>query len=249
MREAKLTKRTGMGAGTTELTEDDILRLRKADAWTTAEIYDARLREMERQHRRSFVEMGMICLEVSDQELWKKLIVPDYYDDEGLLHTGEYFHSFDAWMLSAAGVSRSSAYSAMKTVKELKDVPMDEVRAMPRCNAVVLAGLSSEVRQQPEMREAAKVMTEEAFIAEIQTRHPNEHRERRQALPLKPERSQRTAILYAIDVALWALGTVTREEAQEAMCAAWMDSPCEVEGYTQMSNREAYLRVQQEAAA
>lgn len=225
--------------GAKEITESDILALREMDDLDVADIYDARVRSLERVQRRSFVEIGLICNEVSERELWRKLVCPPWIDEVGRERTGEYFHSFDAWMFSSLNVARSSAYSAMKLLNDLK-VPVADLQQMPRCNALKLASLSTKVQEDPKVIEAAKAMTEEDFIAEVMKIHPNQHLEAKKAVIAQPTKTERDLFDNAIEVAKWVYEVERREDALSNIVAFFMDGLCEHEAFQKYTNRDAY---------
>lgn len=217
-----------------EITEKDILNLREIDDLEAADIYDARVRRLERQNRRSFIEMGMICLEISDRELWKKLVSSE---------TNKYFHSFDAYMLSALNVSRSSAYSAMKAVRDLKEVPAEDLLEMPRCNAMTLSGLSTAVKKDPQIITFAKEKSEEEFIDEVSKRYPDQHIEAKQSVRLKTDKSSRLVFDKAVEAMMILYDAENREQAIEFLCTRFLSEDCEVEEYAMLTNELALEEV------
>jgi hypothetical protein len=214
-----------------EITERDIENLRGIDDLDAADIYDARMRALEAQTRRSYVEIGLICVEMRERSLWLKVID---------VKTAQYFHSFDAWLMSAAGVSRSSAYAAMKAIDMLTDVPIADLREIPRCNAMNLGKLSTAVRREPEILQAAKDLTEEEFVAKVQSAYPEQHLEGRSRLQLAPTQSARHAIDRALEVSMWVWDLESKEQALEAIAAYFLDGGCEREGFDDKTNRMAF---------
>lgn len=214
-----------------EITERDIATLREVDDYQAAEIYDARVRYLEGFHKRTFVEIGLILVEVEERTLWNKII-----DRK----TGTYFTGFDRWLMDAAPVSRSTGYDAKGAIAKLREVPVADLQAMPRCNVKTLASLSTKVQQQPDIIEAAKTLTEQQFIAKVETKHPEQHVAAKRPMRLKPEKEARKAIDIGLEIAMWAYDVPNREEALEAMVQTWLDMPCEVEEYSHLTNRLAY---------
>jgi hypothetical protein len=222
-----------------ELSEADIVRLREVDDSDAADIYDARTRAIEGATRRAFVELGMICLEVSRRELWRRLTVPG---------DSNYFVSFDAWIYSALKVSRSSAYSAMKLL-QLKDVAVKDLLEMPRRNAQHLVEWSAEVHRDPVVIAAAKNGSERELVATVQERYPDEHVEPRRAVLATLSDSSRLAMEECFQVVRWVYDVEQREEVFELLFAYFMDSRCEREGFNDYSNREAYELAKQRGVA
>lgn len=215
--------------GLVEITENDIANLRSMDDADAAEIFDLRLIELERFAKRSFIEMGIICVEVKRRDLWRMIVGPD----------GQYFHSIDAWIMSRLGVARSSAYDAMKVLL-IEEATLEDLRQMPRVNAVRLSKLSSDVQRDPAIIEAAKG-TEKAFVEMVQGMYPDQHVEKTRTIVAKPTATAREAMDECFLVVCWAYDLGSREDVLENLCAYFMDGTCEREGYSQYSNRNAYM--------
>lgn len=212
-----------------EITEQDIVNLRIVDDNDAAELYDNRLIVLERMTKRSFLEVGMICLEVTRRDLWKCRIDPA---------TGSYFHSRDAWMAARLNVSRRSAYYAME-VLSAKDVPLKDLQEMPRSNAIRLAGMSSAVQRDPKIVEAAKG-SEKGFVTVVNASYPDQHQEPRRAVMVTLPDSAREAMDECFGAVRWAYDVEKREDILETLFAYFMDGRCEREGFTNWTNREAF---------
>jgi hypothetical protein len=195
-----------------ELDENKIQSLRAMPDAEAAAIFDGRMRELERQYKRSFVERGLILLEVEQRELWKHLI-----DSE----TKEAFASMERWIVNAATHSRSDCFAALRAVKDLRDVPTEELLNMPRCNVGLLQSLSTAVRKKPEVIKAAQEMTAKEFTATIEQHFPDQAIEQKQSMHLSPKKSERNVIDHAIDIAMELEGCTSREEAMEAICVSY----------------------------
>jgi len=196
-----------------------------------ARILDARVRDLERQHRRSFIELGLICVEMSDRSLWRELVDPE---------TGNFFQSFSSWLADATLVSRSAAYCAMKALKDITDVPIAELEEMPRCNVMTLQRLSPQVRQDPKVIEAAKTLSADGFLQMIEEEFAGQHLERNERMALNPTRGARKMIDEALSAAGVLYGVEGREAQIEVLSAFFMMAECEFEQYEGMSNRRAY---------
>jgi hypothetical protein len=83
-----------------EITEENLPATRRMDDWDAAALFDGRVIELEKMAKRGFIEMGLVCNEVRTRELWKLIEAPDWIDEQGVEHTGEMFHSIDAWIMS-----------------------------------------------------------------------------------------------------------------------------------------------------
>lgn len=192
---------------------------------------DARVREIERFHRMSYVELGELLAAMDSGSLHRYITDPA---------TGEAFSSFDRWLSDAAPISRSTGYSAMRALRELREVPREQLLEIPKCNAEVLRKLPPKAKRDPAVIKAAQQFTEEAFIGYVQREVPEAHIERTQRMQLRPEKSARQVIDQAIAVMCWLTETGSRESALEAIAVAWLHSPCEREEFAGMSNLEAY---------
>lgn len=223
---------------TAEITDEVSDEIREMEDSVAASIYDARLVELEKTAKRSFIEMGIICLEVKRRNLYRQLIAPDWIDEQGVEHSNEPFHSLDAWIMDRLGVSRRSAYHAMKVLEA--NTPLDDLREMPRVNAVRLAGLSTSVQADPDIIEAAKG-SERAFVEAIQEKYPDQHAEKTRTIIAQPTATAREAMDLCFEVVCWAYDLTSREDVLENLCAYFMDGNCEREGYSQYSNRNAYM--------
>lgn len=111
---------------------------------------------------RGFIWRGIVLREIERRELWS-----------------DGYTSMHDWMIKAAPYSIRDCYAAMSAVDDLKDVPVDDLAAMPRCNVTLLQELSTAIRTDSETIEAAKTMGEDEFVAHVQARHPNQHVQKR----------------------------------------------------------------------
>lgn len=218
-----------------EITQEKLLGMRLWGDGVAAAYLDARVRQLEQQSKRSFVETGLILNEMKDRALWEKV------ND---LDTGETFTSFDHWLANAAPMSRSAGYAAMKALRDITDVPLADLQQMPRCNVMTLQGLSSKVRQNPHVIEAAKTQSEDKFLETLEEKYPEQHIETKRKMELKPTKGARKNIDHAIQAAMALHGLTNREDAMEWICYHYLDAECEVEEYAGLSNRRAYETLQ-----
>lgn len=104
-----------------------------------AEARDSYVRGFERQFS-DWTEIAKVCIEVER--------------DQDYLLLG--FPSWHAWLLAAAPRSRSYIYLVVGRFKELiADIPEAELALIPLGSAGVLRQLSSKIRQDPKVRQAA----------------------------------------------------------------------------------------------
>lgn len=225
---AEVTPLTTLG----EITERDILNLRTVDNLDAADVFDKRIRVMEQQHKRSFVERGMILVEMETRQLWSVLVDPD---------TNVYYRSLERWLMVAAPYSRSDCYAAMRAIKELKDVAVEEIQQMSRANVEILAGLSTAVKRDPIVIQAAKELPERAFVEKINESFPEQHVEPKEGFRIKPDKSARKLIEDTIKMVEWAYDINGKEAAIEVLCQYFAEGTCEREDFHHLTNRLAYL--------
>lgn len=135
-----------------------------------AQTLDTRMRALEEQWRRSFIERGLVLLEFEERKLWRLVTDQD---------TGQPYPSLDKWIKKAAPASFSDCYQALKAVKELRDLPIEELILTPRCNIEQLKLMSPKDRAgEIEMEDgkrisvitAAQTMKLKDFVATISNR-------------------------------------------------------------------------------
>ena len=190
----------------------DAATLEKMREWpkdSAAVMLDSRVRTIEKDSKLTFIELGLILKEVDTRELWK--------------HMNEKWHSFDAWLSDAAPVCRTSGYSALKAIRELGDVPVEELEEMPRCNVGLLAKVPK-ARREPEVIKAAQTLSEEAFTGYVERKVPEAHIESKSLMRFKPERSQRAKIDEALALAGRLEETESREEQLEILAAEYLEN-------------------------
>jgi hypothetical protein len=190
-------------------TKDVIESMRSWTPEAAAVAIDDRVRKIERSSKLTFVELGMLLMEVEQREYWRYM-------------QGDW-HSMDQWLSVAAPVCRTSGYAALKAVRELSDVPTDQLIEMPRCNVGLLAKVPKKNRT-PEVIDAAKSLSENAFTGFVQREVPDEHIEHKLPMRFKPDASQRQVIEDALKLAMEREELVSREDALEAICADYLIS-------------------------
>ena len=129
--------------------------------------YDHRVREIDRVVRESWSELAAICIQVRDKELWRLLRPrPDVT-----------FHSFDDWLLDAAPVCRATVYKGMGILSTLaKDLTPEQISGIEIGNAALLAHVSSSVRRDPEVIEAASGGRHSKKLRDVvRTKFPEQH--------------------------------------------------------------------------
>lgn len=169
--------------------------------------HDKRVRQIEKQVTAAWSELAEIATQVQDNEEWRALG----------------FHSFGAWLCDAAPRSRSLIYSAMGLLKELADIPRDDLREIPVGNAHILKKLPKSSRASRDVLEDAKALTPREMLAMVAESHPTLILEKLAVQRFQFSVSQWLAIEAAIDeiMAQYDGQITTREEAIEGICAEW----------------------------
>jgi hypothetical protein len=221
----------GLMAAPGELDELKIRGLRSMSDADAARVLDDRLRFLERQYKRNFVERGFILLEMEERQLWKCLI-----DSE----TGDEFQSFERYIVTAASHSRADCFESLRAVKELRDIPREQLMNIPRKNIGILSQLSTKVRRDPDVIAAAQTATKADFIGHIQENHPDQAIEQETKLTAHPTKSAREVIDMALEVAVWLCGCNGRESGLEFLATYLLEGDCEKEGFENLSNRRAW---------
>lgn len=135
---------------------------------------------------RSYVERGLIAVQFEKRSLWRNLIDPD---------TNTPFANFTAWMSCSQFMGcRRTNFEAKGDVKALEDVPAEKLIEVPKDNIKVLKQLSTKVRNDPAVLEAAKTLEREKFEEKVEREHPDQHIEARRPFRLNLGRSQRKAV-------------------------------------------------------
>lgn len=238
-----------------EIDELQIQELRGMTEEYAAQVYTERIRELERQYKRTFIERGYILVEVEERELWKHI---DCKED--LLADKEpprKYHSLGEWLVGEAPHSRSDCYAALKAVKQLHEIPKEELLEVPRCNVEVLRRVPKQDRtknltvggKRMTVIEAAARLPEKKLREALHREMPDAHIEPKEPMILKPEQSSRQAIDSGLDAAKWYFEVFSREEALEAVLAAFMAEVCDKDGYAGMQMRVAYAKALEDGDA
>jgi hypothetical protein len=144
----------------------------------------------------SRTEIGILCREVRDTPLWQCRC-----------------ESFESWMSLAAPRARSTAYQYLREVTELQDIPDEHLSQIRGENVDTVRQLSTAVRAEPEVLEAARTQKAKEFIGTIQRAHPEQHISRRSRYRLNPTEEQKAEIEEAVELAIERGDANTREEA------------------------------------
>src|SRR5512146_3331477 len=120
------------------------------------------LRSLDPIEKQVFAMRGMAMLLIEERELYRFVV-----DDE----VGDYFQSFDRWMKVTLPNAWGYCRDALRAVKELKDLPFEDLLQIRRCNLEQLKRVSTNVRVLPEVVKAAKSLPEKDFVQKLNTEH------------------------------------------------------------------------------
>ena len=169
------------------------------------------LRGLDGVEKQVFAIRGMAMLIVEERELYRWVL-----DEE----VGDYYTSFDRWMKQELPTSWGYCRDALRAVKELRDVPFEDLLQMKRTNIEQLKKVSSSVRILPEVVAAAKSLPEKSFVAKMNEEH-DQHLETKQPVVMATQddcEEFETAIALAIAVE----GCTTRAEAIRAVSISYI---------------------------
>lgn len=175
---------------------DELLRL--PDTVAAARL-NARLivwEVVDRAQKRSYSEKVVIIGAFVARGLWRYLVDPD---------TGVHFSSLNAWLSCSDFTlsSRAVNFTAYRHAKALADVPREELAGVGKANIEVLTKLSTKLRNDPGVLEAARTMTQQQFLLKLEREAPEQHLEVKVDLKFSPVRSEamvvEETIRWAID--------------------------------------------------
>jgi hypothetical protein len=142
---------------------------------------------------RTYSDRVVIMRLFETKQLWKHLTDPD---------TGLPFPHMTAFMsCSKLFGCRRTNFEALADAKLLSDMPAEKIIDLPKGNIKVLAQLSTAVRNDPEILEAAKG-SEDAFVAKVQQRFPSQHLESSKTLRFQLPAGDAAEVEEAIDKAM-----------------------------------------------
>jgi hypothetical protein len=165
-----------------------------------------RLRYLDRTTKLAYAEIGYVCLAVQTYRLHEHRII----DGKPC--------SFTRWIRLAAPWGYSTCFAAMKDVGDLKDIPVEHLAEIPQENFPILRQLSTAVRAEPQVIEAAKTKSSDQFTQQIRKDHPEQHIESRKMLRVNMDESALAKVEDAITAAMQR-GAASRGEALEQICA------------------------------
>lgn len=189
--------------------EIDWERIRTVEPISAALYLDRLMVSLDSIARRGFAMRGMCLMLMEERQLWNQLVDPD---------TGLPYKSLNSWILRAAPYSHGDCHESLRSIKELHDIPIEDLMQTPRCNIKRLKEMSSTVRRLPSIRKAAQELSEEAFVEKIQADHPDQHLETK----IKPTLRLTAAVVDALDEIGRELSIADRQGQLEALCVDFM---------------------------
>lgn len=139
----------------------------------TEEFIFAKLQEIDRTLKLSYAEAGIMALKVKTGELWRTRLNPE---------TNELCTSWNQWLCVAMPYSNATIFAAVADVEELSDVPDADLAEIPAANIHIVKQLSTAVRADPRVLQAAKTLLSKKFVEQVQCDHPHQHLEARKIL-------------------------------------------------------------------
>lgn len=163
--------------------------LRSCDPQEAANALRSILCDCEAFEKQVFAVRGMAMLLIEERELWTQFTDPE---------VGRPYASFDRWLKDTFPASWGYARDALRTVKQLRETPFQDLLTIPRCNLETMAKASSNVREQPKVIEAAKTLPEREFTKKLNTEF-HQHIESKSTLKLTYTSGEMAEVEKALD--------------------------------------------------
>jgi hypothetical protein len=157
---------------------------------------------MDRVEKQVFALRGMAMLLVEERELFRWVL-----DDE----VGDYYVSFDKWLKDTCPNSWGYCRDALRAVKELKDMPFEDLLQIKRCNLEQLKKVSLSVRLLPDVVQAAKSLPEKEFVDKLNKQH-DQHLDVKQPVVMA-DSGDLSEFEHAIEIAMALEDCHSRAEA------------------------------------
>jgi hypothetical protein len=194
----------------------DLIALPDPDAASAMNERMGVFEQISRMHERSYSERGIIIREFEKRKLWAYLIDPE---------TGLAFPHLTAWLSCGEFLGcRRVNFESRGDIRLLQDVPVEKLIDIPKGNLKVLAQLSTAVRNEPGILEAARNLPQDEFLEKVEREQPDQHIETRRALRFNPGRSGAKVVEEMIAYALEHDIAGTRDEALVRAAETAMDS-------------------------
>jgi hypothetical protein len=160
-----------------------------------------------------FALRGMCALLIEERSLWEQFIDPE---------VDEPFQSFDRFLKWSCPNSWGYVRDALRAVKELKDLPFEDLLQIKRSNLEQLKRVSSSVRILPEVVQAAKAMPEKQFVDKMNKEHSQHLSAKTPVVMVDSEAHPK--LEEAIEMATLLYGCKSRGEALEYIAADWVEN-------------------------
>lgn len=172
--------------------------------------------KIERLYTLSFAEVGIIAREVERRHLYRHLINSD---------TGKPFVYFNDWTKAINSIAcRRTIFAAKRVIAKLEDVPPEKLVDIPPSNLYTMTQLSTAVRNDPAILEAARTLPREQFEEKVEREQPLQHISPLSPLRFHANRPDRKIVEETIT---WALNhdiAATRDEAFVRACETALNS-------------------------
>ena len=185
--------------------------LREMVPETAAKHLRSILASLDATEKQLFAMRGMCAMLIEERELYRWVV-----DEE----VGDYYTSFDRFLKQEFPNSWSYIRDALRTVKELKETPFEDLLQIRRCNLEQLKKVSTSVRLLPEVVKAAKTLPEKEFI-NYANREFDQHLEAKAPIVMAPEGDVQE-FEQAIAMAMACEECKTRAEAIRAISISYI---------------------------
>lgn len=180
------------------------------------------LHSYDEDSRLKYSQIGLMALAVHKRQLYKHRTDPA---------DGFPCSSFARWVRIACPYAFSTVYAAKEDVESLSDVPADVVAQIPQSNFSTMRSLSTAVRRDPQVLEAARGRTE-VLVAHVRQRFPGQHIAVRK--PVKVMVDDAEMVYSVLDQAVELHDAIDRGHALE-MIAAMARKSWELESEVELS--------------
>jgi DNA polymerase III delta subunit len=167
----------------------DFKSMRSKPPQEAADALRGLLASLEGVEDQVFAARGMACLLIEERELFRQSIDPE---------VDRPYESLDRFLKVVCPKSWSYCRDALRTVKALKETPFTDLLEIKRCNLETLAKVSTNVRKEPKVIEAAKSLPEKEFTQKM-NREFNQHIESKSTLKLTYAAGEMAEIEKALD--------------------------------------------------
>lgn len=152
-----------------------------------------------------YASLGLMMLAVIERQLWK--LTTDPVD-------GFPCRSFARWVRLCAPNGYSTCYAALKDVQDLPDVPPADLAQIPQSNFRTMKQLSTAVRRDPDVLQAAKGR---GLAGYINANHPDQHITDRKAVNVLVDDAE--MVYSVLDQAVELHDAIDRGHALEMIAA------------------------------